>query len=153
MYKGFSNEESLKRFIAVDELFIKYNKVHTIAVIADEIEKAEGLVEYINAHPHIDLQLHGWQHILYTENHNIADNHFKWGIEKLQNIFGKTPTVFYPPWNASDSFIEETANKHGMEVSFKHITLEAYIMGAKGDVINFHYLYDSPLIIEKALQL
>ena len=144
----------LSRFKMVHDLFIKYGVLHTIAVIANRLEEAKDLVYYIKSNPLIDVQLHGWDHIDYPNNHDLVENHLKMSIETIEKLFGKKPTTFYPPWNRTDDFLENCAKKVGLTVSCKKIDFERYIGGIREpNVINFHYWADEVNLLESVLKL
>lgn len=147
----------MPEFTRVDAIFKKYGVEHTIAVIAKDIEKNAALVDYINANPHIKVQLHCWEHIKFTENTDMLGGHLVLGIDKLKEVFNVTPTILYPPWNESDRQVMVIAHKLGLTVSNKKITLTQYIR-VRGqvaeDVINFHYWHDEDaMLLDPALRI
>lgn len=136
----FTNLDDFKR---VHDLFNKYETLHTIALIAKDIERHPSLIDYIKSQSNIDVQLHCWDHIDLTECHIITVKaSLEHGIQKMEEIFNKIPTILYPPWNRSDERLEEACKEQKLEVSHKKISLPQYIK-FNGDVsestINFHY--------------
>lgn len=144
-------------FTRVDSFFKKYGVEHTIAVIAKDIENNAELVNYINANPHIKVQLHCWEHIKFTENTDILGEHLVLGIEKLKQVFNVKPTILYPPWNESNREVQVIAHRLGLKVSNQKISLTQYLK-VKGsvaeDVINFHFWHDEDaMLLEPALRI
>lgn len=142
-----------KKFIDIDQLFIKYGVKHTIAVIAKDIDKATELVEYIKDHPHIDVQLHCWTHDDFTEltQTEIFDQ-LKKGKQILKEAFGKDVKIFYPPYNKVNDLVVRTAETLGLKTSFLKMSLQNYLNGYTNDVINFHYWADECKDLENALK-
>jgi peptidoglycan/xylan/chitin deacetylase (PgdA/CDA1 family) len=147
----------LPEFMKVDSIFKKYGVQHTIAVIVKDIENNAELVGYIKANSHIKVQLHCWEHIKFTENHDLLKEHFALALAKLKEVFNVTPTILYPPWNESDERVEKIARSFGLIVSTNKITLSQYLR-VKGqvaeDTINFHYWHDEDaMLIDPALRI
>lgn len=144
-------------FKKVDAIFKKYGAKHTIAVIAKDIEKNTELCEYINANKHIDVQLHCYEHIKLTENTDLLKEHLQKGIKIIQNIFGKTPTILYPPWNETNGEVKTIAASVGLKISHYKISLTQYLRCkgmVKEDTINFHYWHDEDaMLIDPALRI
>lgn len=147
----------LEDFKKVHSLFELYGVMHTVALITNRLEENIELVEYINKASYIDVQLHCWDHIQFTSNHEIAASDLQRGIDKIVSLFGVQPTVFYPTWNMVDDKIIKIAADLGLKTSYEKISLSQYIR-TKGDVkervINFHYwAYDDAMLIEPALKI
>lgn len=135
-----SYRTKLENFKKVHELFEQCNVVHTIALMAKDIEKAPDLIAFINS-KNIDVQLHCWDHIDLTLNHDRVKEHLQQGIDCIKKQFNKTPTILYPPWNLTDSTVNSIAQELGLTVCADKISLNQYLR-ARGDVkekvINFH---------------
>lgn len=139
----FTNLEDFKR---VHDLFIKYETVHTIAVIAKDIEKHPELVNYIKIYQEnglIDVQLHCWDHVDLTKgNESAIMIDLENASFKLREVLGIMPEILFPPWNKHDDRLDRIADSLCLKVSSKKISLSQYIK-AGGDVdcetINFHY--------------
>jgi peptidoglycan/xylan/chitin deacetylase (PgdA/CDA1 family) len=147
----------LAQFIRVHELFNKYDAVHTIAVIAKDIDKNQELVEYIKSQPNIDIQLHCWEHISFTHNLDILKEDLKQGIKKLEDVFGKKPTILYPPWNNTNDKVERIANLLGLKVSNIKVGISFYLKAVgkvDEETVNFHnWSVGDCIFLEQALQL
>lgn len=145
----------LKRFKEIDSLFIKYGVKHTVAIVAKDFEKAPELIEYIKAHPHIDVQLHCWQHDNYAElDYWEMLNHFDSAIMTFRIIFNKPPLIWFPPYNKINGDCELIAYQNNLQISNKKISLSNYIAGKREpEVINFHYWADECKDLEAALKI
>ena len=85
---------NIERFIMVDNLFIKHKVIHTIAVITEDLGYNHNLVDYINKHSHIDVQLHCHTHIDFSiANENELRKQFENGLYILKECFKVKPTV------------------------------------------------------------
>lgn len=131
-----------EEFKQVQSLFDLYNVPHTIAIICRDIEKNVELIDFINSNPLIVPQFHCMDHIMFTESHHTVTSQFTDGIRIFKDLFGKKPSLFFPPWNMTDAFVTQTAKQFGMETSVKKVSLGQYIRvegSIEEDVINFHY--------------
>ncbi len=160
----------LDQFKRVDSLFKFYGVPHTIAIIAKDIEKSPDLVAYIKANSHIKVELHAWQHVDFTKiGERELEEHFNLAVKKIEEIFGKKPTTWYPPWNKTNSFVNAIAEKCGLIASWKQTSLMYFVkqnslvytlknkLQNTGrldfNVINFHYWADSDLMfLDPALE-
>lgn len=146
------SERIFNDFVKVDQLFIKYGVKHTVAVIAKDVEKSINLIEYVKAHKHIDVQLHCWEHLHYPQHMDVFSSHIEKGINKLTEVFGKRPTVFYPPYNDVCVEMRPICKQQGLELSYLKMDLIGYLKGRKVPVINFHYWADECKDLEEALK-
>jgi len=148
---------NIERFIMVDNLFIKHKVIHTIAVITEDLGYNHNLVDYINKHSHIDVQLHCHTHIDFSiANENELRKQFENGLYILKECFKVKPTTFYPPWNRSSELCEKVALDYNLIVSNQKISFETYITRAgKGEdkTINFHYWHDDLNVIECGIRI
>jgi peptidoglycan/xylan/chitin deacetylase (PgdA/CDA1 family) len=145
-----SFETDLKRFKQIQDLFLKYNVLHTIGLICKDIHKNIDLINFINKN-NIDVQIHCWNHYDMTLNYEKVKNDLPRCIETIEKCFGKRPTVLYVPWNHSDEMIEWIAKENELTVSNKKISLSGYLRGQTGEVINFHSWSDECIDLEAAL--
>lgn len=148
----------LKRFKLIDELFIKYGVDHTIAVIANGLEKNPDLIAYINEHPHIKVQIHCWDHTDSTiKDNDVLRDELRRAKAKVTELFHREPTIWYPPWNKVLQTNIEVAEGLKLRVSHIKVSTSTYVK-CNGDVeeeaINFHYWADSDtMFLEPALQI
>ena len=150
-------ETDLRRFKHIDSLFIEYGIEHHIAVICHRMGLHTELIDYIHKHPHIIPQIHGWEHIDYTVNHNLIREHLTLCIKQMQYLGFAKPTIFFPPWNRTDDVINFVAGELGLIVLHEKNTLTDFIQGnplVPGDIINFHYWADmDSQMLEPALRI
>lgn len=147
----------MSEFTMVHDNFEKYGVQHTIAVICRDIDKNKKLVDYINSHPLIIPEFHCLDHEPYIHRHSIVRDQFREGIAIFEQVFGKKPTTFYPPWNQCDAWMGNVAIEFGMKASFQKISLHQYIrvLGQVAeDTINFHYWsHRDKFLLEPALRI
>jgi len=148
----------VKQFKRVHEIFIEHNVVHTIAVIASGIEKNQELIEYIKMNSWLmDVQLHCWEHIDYSQNESDIYEHMRLSRRIFKRVFGEYPKVFYPPWNKATQFLIDKMKDFHMELSNEKVSLSQYIRtkgGVNEKVVNFHYWADEEVIqLEPALKI
>ncbi len=146
-----SHETDLTRFKQIHELFIKYKVRHTIALICKDIEKNPELIAYIRGSG-FDIQVHCWEHIDLTLcSRDVLDYMIGKSVEKIKDLFYTTPTVLYTPWNKTNDIIEASAALYGLTVSTQKISIQNYLAGKTGEVINFHSWSDECDQLEEAL--
>jgi hypothetical protein len=148
---GF-HPDKLKQFKDVHSLFNKYGVTHTIAIITKDIEKDKKLISYINKQTNIDVQLHCHEHFDFTTDLKKLGDQLPEAVAITQRLFGKTPTILYPPWNRSNIGVERIAWYSRLKVSNQKISLSQYLSGVRGSVINFHYWSDECDQLEEALK-
>ncbi len=131
-----SMKTSVLQLKLVHDLFVKYEVIHTIAVICKDLFYNPEIINYINNTPFFDVQFH-----CYCHQHNMTGKKFEEALDIFEGAFYKRPTVFYPPWNYCDPELEKHVNELGMKVSNEKASLHQYIarMGKNCDVVNFHY--------------
>jgi len=125
----------------VHDIFKKHLIMHTVAVIAKDIDMNTELVMYLKKE-NFDVQLHCWEHY----NHVECKDKLPVDLQRCMNMFARCgfdkPTVLYPPWNIADSTVVHHAAAFGLTVSNKKCSLSQYVK-ANGnvdvDVVNFHY--------------
>lgn len=139
---------------AVDDVFQRYGEPHTIAVIAAGFDLRPDLVELIRERRML-VQLHCWEHDDLTVD-AVARGDLERGVEMLERLFGR-PTVLYPPWNRSNEKVEAAAERLGLAVSTRKVSLSQYIR-AGGDIeegaVNFHHWHvPDAVLLERALAI
>ena len=150
--KAMDEDFLFNKFVEVDKLFIKYGVKHTIAIICHDFFKAERMIAYIKAHPHIDVQLHCYRHEDYTLlNPIVIESELMKSKVVFLNTFVKLPKVFYPPFNKVNDELIKTVNKFKLEVSFEKMSIQGYLKGQQQKVINFHSWADECVDLEEAL--
>ncbi len=128
---------------------------HVIAVIARDMNQAPELVNYVRNNPNIEVQLHCWEHIDYTVQHDKIPEHLKLSVKELEKHLGVRPTIWYPPWNKTDEKMEHHAANMGMTVSTQTGHLAQYIRKqTEMETISLHYWADEDcMLLETALQI
>lgn len=145
-------EQIFSKFYNVDKLFKKYDVTHTVAIIAHEIEQADLLVEYMRDSNHIDIQLHCWKHVHYPQHLKNFEYDIRFGKAKLEDIFGREVTTFYPPYNDVCQEMIDICKTIGIEISYDKMSLSGYLKGQTKEVVNFHYWADECIDLEPALK-
>lgn len=143
----------LEALQAVDDILQRYRLPHTIAIVAQGLERRPDLVAFILERG-IQPQLHCWNH---DEPLTIeqARTRLPEAVALLARLFHRRPTVLYPPWNKSNAALELAAAALDLTVSTRKISLEQFIRcdgDVLEDVINFHHWHapDVALLPEAA---
>lgn len=145
------SSEKLKQLKRVHNLFNKYGVIHTLAIVTKDIEKDSKLINYINQQKNIDIQLHCHEHFDFQTDLQKLNDQLPEAVAITKRLFGKTPTVLFPPWNKSSVGIDRIAWRNGLKVATDKISLSQYLKGVKGNVVNFHYWSDECRDLEAAL--
>jgi peptidoglycan/xylan/chitin deacetylase (PgdA/CDA1 family) len=139
----------------VNDILRDHGAQHTIAVIAKDIETRPDLLELIRERRMI-VQLHCWTHEDLTA-HEWARIDLARAVETLDLLFGRPPTVLYPPWNRTNAEVEEAAERLGLVVSATKISLDQFIRcGGDTDenTVNFHHWHGGDVeLLEPALKI
>jgi peptidoglycan/xylan/chitin deacetylase (PgdA/CDA1 family) len=137
----------------VHELFIKYNKTHTIAVLMKDIWENKEIWYWMMTAPNLEICLHGWDHKDYSvmneedirKDLNLCLNYWEKELKdhKKEYIHIKK---FLPPWNRVNATLIKICDEFGLEVDNR----------IGGLVYNFHYwcMYDQDRMkaLEEALR-
>ncbi len=154
-----SFKTNLDQFVKVHEYFMKRGCVHTIAVIAKDIQNAPSLIDYIRSNRKtFDVQIHCWEHLVLSE---LTEEQLRIDIENakaaLMDFLKVIPTVLYPPWNKSSEMVERIAKEYDLDVSYKKISLSQFVKcgwDVEERVVNFHYWADEEAaLIDTALRI
>lgn len=141
------------KLLAVDDVLRRHAKVHTIAVIAETLTRELGAAIRERG---MSAQLHCWSHEDLSEDAD-AIAMLPRAVAKMEDMIGVRPTVLYPPWNRTSPALEGAASKLGLAVSWRKISLEAYIRcggQCEEDTVNFHFWHASDVaLLEEALRL
>ncbi len=148
----------MKRFKTIHQVFQEHEVIHTLAIIAKDIDKATELIQYIQDNKEqFDLQLHCWEHIDYSINESECYPHFRDSRKVFKEVFGEHPSVFYPPWNRGTKLIQTIAQNYRMTLSTEKISLSQYVRfngSVKEEVVNFHYWADHEvMMLDPALRI
>jgi hypothetical protein len=109
----------------IHEQFLDHHLMHTASFLCKDLEKNIDLINYINKTKNWNFCVHGWTHKNYSlaSKAEIEDEIDKC-ILKIDELFGKTPEVWYLPfngWTKADGFdkvpyVADIAIYHGMDV-------------------------------------
>lgn len=143
----------LEDMVAIDDLFQRYHFRHTIAVMAEGMETRPDLVAFIRERDMV-VQLHCWTHL---DLRHEGRNDLPRAVDLLTDLFGRPPTVLYPPWNRSNDELVAAAAECGLTVSTAKISLSQYIRfrgAVKEDTVNFHHWFPpEALQLREALEI
>jgi len=134
-----------QEFVWWDRMFEERNVKHVCSCICGEMDNRPELVKYIKDHPHIEVQIHGWQHKPYYQlSYEECYEDFKKSKETIEKIFGKTPKIYYPTWNKVGIQDIKAAGDLGLEVRKEHIGVLDYASIQDGEFpkhreINWHF--------------
>ena len=146
-----SKDTDLKRFKEIHSLFIKYKVLHTVSLICAGIETNKPLVDYIKKSG-CDVQVHAWEHFDYTTNLKQVVTDLPKCVKIITKLFGKRPDTLFPPWNRSNPELEAIAWANDLAVSNKKISLDQFLRGVEGEVLNFHGWHSECDQLEAALK-
>src|SRR3990167_5617688 len=120
----------LTTIMRIQELFDKYDKTHTCAVLMEDLWESKGIWFWLMTTKNIEVALHGWIHIDYSElskGEIEADikkclTYWETNSRRAMDVYGyefKPIKIFYPPWNKSSDDLVEVCDVLGLEVSTK----------------------------------
>jgi peptidoglycan/xylan/chitin deacetylase (PgdA/CDA1 family) len=135
-----------KDYIAVHEEFLKRDLIETVNLQFAQFDRLGNfrpeLIEYMKNTPNYDFQIHGWQHDKYSEMelaHVVRDlaaaKYFCWGM------FGKLPTIWYPPWNCYSENMKTAADSLGMTIDNESYDIAKFIREVKSGEYTGHSFY------------
>lgn len=144
---------TIQQFKPVHDLFIKYNKIHTIAVLAKDLWENKEICYYLAIAKNLNIQLHGWDHVDYTLSPPLeaeqklaaAKSYLEEHLSKYRKEKGMPEvkiTKFLPPWNHESALIKEICRTIGLEFDNR----------IGGEVANFHYWSVDLKDLEKRLR-
>jgi len=147
------NADGLDDLLAVDDLFQRAGRPHTIAIIASTLTPA---VAAAILERRMVPQLHCWEHDDLSVD-AAARAQLPQAIQKIEELLGRRPTVLYPPWNRTSPELVAAAADLGLTVEAEKISLEQFIR-VKGQVrertINFHYWHEPDRVaLARALRI
>lgn len=150
--------DAFGKFVEVHETLVKAELPHTIAVLAGGIPFHPTWVKYIkDRQDEFDIQLHGLVHINFPQNPDKAKENLRLGKIMIEETFGVTPTVFYPPWNLTDGAIHQICEELGLKDDAEKISLATFVESQRvpdGTVLNFHHWATSDTqYLNKAIEI
>jgi hypothetical protein len=100
------------------------------------------LIKYMNTAPYWDIQLHGWAHDDYSKLPKWRiDEDLKKSKARALELFGKEPTIFFPPWNCYSDDMKEVADLNGLIISNESYDIAKFIREMKAGTYTGHSLY------------
>jgi len=133
-------------YIANHEKFIKAGLTET-AVVQYTHDGREGtydpkLINYMRNAPNWDIQLHGWAHDDYAilPNWRIYDDLQKAKLKSVE-LFGKEPTIWFPPWNGYSEHMQEMADLMSLKIDHESNDISKFIREAKAGTFIGHSVY------------
>jgi peptidoglycan/xylan/chitin deacetylase (PgdA/CDA1 family) len=120
----------------VHELFLKYNRIHTIAVLMKDIWDNKEVWYWLMTTPNLQIGLHGWTHKDYSiiseeeirDDFNLCFEYWKFRISENKKEYIPIKT-FFPPWNKISNTLIKVCAEFGLDLDYRK----------GGDVYNFHY--------------
>jgi len=130
---------NFEMFKQAHELLSANNKIHTLAIIASEIDNYPEMTEYIlSRKDEFDFGVHGWGHSDYSK-WDIKD--FKQDLIKARNKIEKTFGIkchwFFAPWNRFTDEMVEATKEIDLETNI-HYSLPEHPR-QEDAVLCFHY--------------
>ena len=133
-------------YISVHEEFLKRNLIETVGLQFAQFDRLGNfrpeLIEYMKNTPNYDLQIHGWQHDKYSEmeyTHIVRD--LAAAKYMCYSLFGKVPTVWYPPWNCYSDKMKEAADNLSMTIDNESYDIAKFIREVKAGSFTGHSFY------------
>ena len=122
----------------VNNLFKKYNQIHTCAVLMENLWDNKEVWYFLIHEPNVEIGLHGWGHrdygkLPYKEIvEDIRKSLDYWNVRAKKSFgidkFKKIDTLF-PPWNSVSPDLERACKDCGLKLDAR----------VGGTVYNFHY--------------
>ena len=127
--------------------YLKYNEIHTMAIIARDLWNNRELTYWLESTPMLDLQYHGLDHVDYSKlSVQECYDQLKEGKEYLEDKLHRPIRVFYPPWNIEDQMVRSVCQRLGLEFDNRRVEARDYLNGASGERVNLHYWQDLDII-------
>lgn len=110
-----------QEYIDLHEEFIGHGLIETAVVQLTASGRIHDykpeLIEYMNTAPNWNIQLHGWSHDIYSKMSwdDIARD-LSASCFLFKRLFGKVPTVWYPPHNEKTEEMEKAAVWAGIKI-------------------------------------
>jgi peptidoglycan/xylan/chitin deacetylase (PgdA/CDA1 family) len=145
-HDDFDFRMNYTHYVNIHEEFIKADLIET-AVIQYTLhmnvnEYDQTLIKYMKETPNWDLQLHGWSHVEYDGmDFNYIVRDLSACMYQSYRLFGKVPTVWYPPWNRISIAMERAASFVGLKVDNESYDIQRFIREASAGTYRGHSVY------------
>lgn len=129
-----------EQFKKVHQLIAGAGEIHTIAIIAGEIENHPEMKEYIlERKAEFGFGLHGWLHERYSEWQTSAIVvSLGRARRKIFETFGEWCTEYYPTWNKRSPALYEACKSLDLLLNDDWMTLTEALTGEQKKAIRFH---------------
>ena len=127
-----SKYSDLTTLFKIQDLFDKYNKIHTVTILMEDLWESRGVWEWLTTTPNLDIALHGWTHVDYSVMYDIdIKNHIQGSLDYWNSNLARLDKVIpikvmYPPWNKSSDILVSECKKLGLEVNVDIDTNRVY---------------------------
>lgn len=100
------------------------------------------LIEYMKTAPNWDIQLHGWCHDDYSKlpKWRMYDDIQKARLKAVE-LFGKEPTIWFPPWNVYSDDMKEIADLQSLTIDNESNDISKFIREMKAGSFKGHSVY------------
>ncbi len=125
-------------FKVVHEMLSKNGKIHTLAIIASEIDNHPELTEYILERKNeFEFGVHGWEHSDYsTWKMEDVERDLQMAKEKIEKTFDTKCVWFFAPWNRWNEELILMAKEVGLTLNTEYLTPD---QDPRSGVLCFHY--------------
>jgi len=130
----------IEKFKNAHEIIINSGNLHTIAVVAGEIENHPEMKEYITSrNREFRIAIHGWMHERYWEwpKQAIIDSLDR-AMRKVGKTLGMYYLEYYPTWNKRSPALYEACKELGLKLNDDWMTLGEALAGKEKKAIRFH---------------
>lgn len=108
--------ERYRLFVIAHELYNKYNIVHEIGYITGAQYTQADTTKYLLSQKNIVIQFHAHQHCDFrTLSERELRHQFEFGKKIIEEVFGKSPTKWYPPKHFWNEICANIASEYGLE--------------------------------------
>lgn len=163
-HDDFDFRLSADEYVAIHEEFIKAGLVETAVLQFTQYGNISNydplLIKYMNESPNWDFAIHGWAHTEYDGmDYNYIVRDLAACKHMTQELFGKTPLVWYPPWNRLSNTMERAAQYMDLTISNESYDIARFIREVesqdyKGRTFYFHgWKSDEVIQLPRAIEL
>lgn len=138
----------LEKFKKCHEMIVAAGELHTIAIIAGEIENHPKMKEYILERKNeFRLAVHGWLHERYWEwpYPDVVAESLERAMGKIITTFGfgSLTKEYYPTWNKRSDAMYAACKAIGLELNDDWMTIGEALSGVNKKAIRFHSWNDN----------
>lgn len=149
----------------VQSLFDTYNKMQTISVLTEELQKRPQAINWLKQNLHkVHVAFHGHQHVSYPDLTTAeVEDHLKRGLDFLFTEFKIMPLYWYLPWNGwtkesqfeGTERIKKIARNYGLIVDTSAVDIKSFIRDKQHYATVYFHAWDNQTypLIEQMLQV